>query len=161
MTQSIRTFVEAARAVARVVEAVPPDAWDGPGLGDWTVRDLVGHTSRALITVVDYLARPVAAEVIESAAAYLVAVSGGTVDAQTVAERGRQAGRDLGESPATRFGQLSGEAIQAAEVTDPDLVVHTVFGGMRVATYLQTRTFELCVHGLDIACSAEVPIALP
>lgn len=39
--------------------------------------------------------------------------------------------------------------------------MHTVFGGMRVAAYLPTRTFELCVHGLDIASAAGVPIDLP
>ena len=87
MTESAVAFVSAARAVGRTVEAIPPGAWDGPGLGDWTVRDLVGHTSRALITVVDYLSRPVAEEVIESAPAYLAAISTGTVDPQTVAER--------------------------------------------------------------------------
>ena len=32
---------------------------------------------------------------------------------------------------------------------------------MRVAAYLPTRTFELCVHGLDIATAAGVPIDLP
>ncbi len=161
MTQSTGTFVSAARAVGRAVDVIPPGAWDGPGLGDWTVRDLVGHTGRALITVVDYLSRPVAEEVIGSAPAYLAAISTGSVDPQTVAERGRRAGRDLGDDPASRFGQLVDEAIQAAETTDPDLIVHTVFGGMRVAAYLPTRTFELCVHGLDLASAAGVPIDLP
>lgn len=161
MTQSTRTFVSAARAVGRAVDVIPPGAWDGPGLGDWTLRDLVGHTSRALLTVVDYLSRPVAEEVIESAPAYLAAISTGTVDPQAVAERGRRAGRDLGDDPASRFGQLVDEAVQAAEAADPGLVVHTVFGGMRVAAYLPTRTFELCVHGLDIASAAGVPIDLP
>ena len=48
-----------------------------------------------------------------------------------------------------------------AEATDPDLVVHTIAGGMRVAAYLPTRTFELCVHGLDIAAATGVPVDLP
>lgn len=153
--------MDAARAVGRVVDAISTTAWEGPGLGDWTVRDLVGHTSRALITVVDYLARPVMEEAIESAPAYLAAIRTGSVDPQTVAERGRRAGRDLGGDPASRFNQLVDEAIDAAEATDPNLVVHTVFGGMRVAAYLPTRTFELCVHGLDIAAAAGVAIDLP
>jgi len=161
MTQSIVAFVSAARAVGRTVDVIPPGAWDGRGVGDWTVRDLVGHTSRALITVIDYLSRPVAEEVVESAPAYLAAISTGTVEPQTVAERGRLAGRDLGDDPASRFGQLVDEAIRAAEAADQDLIVHTVFGGMRVVAYLPTRTFELCVHGLDIAAAADVPIDLP
>ena len=47
------------------------------------------------------------------------------------------------------------------EATDPDLVVHTRVGGMRVAAYLPTRTFELCVHGLDIAAATGIPVDLP
>lgn len=161
MTPSTLTFVSSARAVGSTVDAIPTDAWDRPGLGDWTVRDLVGHTSRALITVIDYLARPAPEEVIGSAPAYLAAVSTGTVDPRAVAERGRLAGRELGDDPASRFGRLVGEAIQAVEAADPDQVVHTIFGGMRVAAYLPTRTFELCVHGLDIAAATGVPIDLP
>ncbi len=161
MIQSAVAFALAARAVARTVHLIPPDAWGSPGLGDWTMRDLVGHTSRALITVVDYLSRPVAEVVVESASAYLAAISTGTVEPETVTERGRRAGHDLGDQPAHRFGQLVEEAVQVAEAADPDLVVPTVFGGMRVATYLPTRTFELCVHGLDIAVAAGVPIDLP
>ncbi len=119
MAQTTRTFVDAARAVGRTVDAIPLGAWDDPALGDWTMRDLVGHTSRALITVVDYLSRPVEEEVIESSSAYLAAISTGNVDPQAVAERGRQAGRDLGDDPASRFGQLVEEAVQAAQAADP------------------------------------------
>ena len=39
--------------------------------------------------------------------------------------------------------------------------MHTTFGGMRVAAYLPTRTFELCVHGIDISTATGVPIDLP
>lgn len=48
-------FASAAAAFARLVRAVPETAWDGPGLGEWDLRALVGHTSRSLITVSDYL----------------------------------------------------------------------------------------------------------
>jgi hypothetical protein len=111
--------------------------------------------------VIDYLARPVAEEVVPSASAYLTGISVGTFDAAAVTERGRQAGRNLGEDPASHFSHLVDEAIRVAEGTDPDLVVHTIMGGMRVAAYLPTRTFELCVHGLDIAAATGVPVDLP
>ena len=125
------------------------------------MRDLVGHTSRSLVTVIDYLARPVEQEVVPSAAAYFTAVSASTIDPAAVSERGRQAGRDLGEDPAARFDVLVAEAVRVAEGADPDLVVHTIVGGMRVAAYLPTRTFELCVHGLDIAAATGIAVDLP
>jgi len=161
MSIFVPTFSATARSVSDAIAQIPHDAWDGPGLGEWTVRDLVGHTSRALVTVIDYLARPVAEEVVLSASAYLATISAGNVDADAVTERGRQAGRDLGDDPASRFHALADEAVRVAEATDPDLVVHTRVGGMRVATYIPTRTFELCVHGLDIAAATGIPVDLP
>jgi len=157
----VPTFAATARSVSEAIDQVPDDAWDGPGLGEWTVRDLVGHTSRSLVTVIDYLARPVGEEVVLSASAYFTAISAGTIDADAVTERGRQAGRDLGDDPASRFHALVVEAVRVAEGTAPDLVVHTIVGGMRVAAYLPTRTFELCVHGLDIAAATGIPVDLP
>jgi len=161
MSNVVSSFSGAAGAVGEVIAQIPHHLWDGPGLGDWTLRDLVGHTSRSLVTVIDYLARPVAEEVVSSAAAYFTAVSAGSFDAAAVTERGRQAGRDLGEDPGSRFNRLVDEAVGVAEATDPNLVVHTIVGGMRVAAYLPTRTFELCVHGLDIAAATGLPIDLP
>ena len=55
-------FGEAARAFAELVRSLPADSWDRPGLGKWSVRDLVGHTSRALITVETYLKQPAETE---------------------------------------------------------------------------------------------------
>ncbi len=161
MSIVVSSFSATAHAVGELIAATPHQMWDGPGLGEWTLRDLVGHTSRSLVTVIDYLARPVIEEAVPSASAYLSAISAGTFDAAAVTERGRQAGRDLGEDPASHFGRLVDEAVRVAEATDPDLVVHTIVGGMRVAAYLPTRTFELCVHGLDIAAATGVPVTLP
>ena len=43
---------------------------DEPGLGEWDVRSLVGHTSRALLTVETYLSRPAEVVEVESTAEY-------------------------------------------------------------------------------------------
>jgi len=51
-------YAATAHAFAALVAAIAPDAWDQPGLGEWTVKDLVGHAGRALTTVEDYLAAP-------------------------------------------------------------------------------------------------------
>ena len=39
-----RTFRAAAVSFADLVSRLPADRWDSPGLGDWTLRELVGHT---------------------------------------------------------------------------------------------------------------------
>ena len=51
-------YESAAGLFVNTVEQVGPTQWEQPGLGSWTVRDLVGHTSRALLTVELYLATP-------------------------------------------------------------------------------------------------------
>ena len=44
-------------------------------------------------------------------------------------------------------------ALERVRAADPEAVVETIGGGMRVADYLPTRTFELVVHGLDLAAA--------
>ena|SRR5215213_281963 len=92
------TFAETARSFAGLVRRLPPDRWDGSGLGEWNLRALVGHTSRALVTVQTYLGRPVDTEDVPTPAAYYLAIAG--IDQAAVASRGVQAGRELGEDPA-------------------------------------------------------------
>jgi len=150
------TFAEAARTFVDLVRRLPQDRWDGPGLGEWDLRSLVGHTSRSLVTVETYLRQPVDTEEVPTPAAYYVAIA--DLDNAAVAERGRQAGQALGENPAEFVDALAQRVIAQVETAGNPLI-HTAAGGMRLENYLSTRTFELVVHGLDIA--AAVPDVEP
>lgn len=143
------TFAEAARHFAAQVHAVPDDAWAQPGLGEWDLRALVGHTSRALLTVESYLSQPAETEDVPSAAQYyaaVVAAAGGP----GVTERGREAGRAMGDDPGGYLDALVDRVLPLAALAG-DPLIRTFAGGMRFSQYLPTRTFELVVHGLDIA----------
>ncbi|HEX5813429.1 MAG TPA: maleylpyruvate isomerase N-terminal domain-containing protein [Pseudonocardia sp.] len=156
------TFLAAAGTVADLVDAIPDTAWDGPGLGEWDLRALVGHTSRSLITVVTYLGQPAATEEVGTPEAYyaMIARAGGA-SSPGVAERGRAAGAALGDEPAVAFRALQADATAALDrATDDDLLT-TIVGGMRLAAYLPTRTFELTVHGADIAAATGLPVTFP
>ena len=102
------TFASAARSFAELVRQIPAAAWDGPGLGEWDLRALVGHTSRSLITVSTYLKTSAEREDITTPAEYYVRVTPSAlgIDPADVAERGRQAGRDLGADPAATIDAL-------------------------------------------------------
>lgn len=134
-------------------ELVPEDAyaWDRPALGEWNVRDLVGHTSRALTTTQLYLDAPTAVAELDSPAAYYRAAMGSLGDPAAVAERGRQAGATLGDHPAFAAAKLVASTIELVEAARPDSLVGTPVGGIRLSDYLPTRTFELVVHGCDLA----------
>ena len=145
---TLTAFEDAAQAFVDLVGQVRGD-WDRPGLGVWDLRALVGHTTRALVTVTTYLDRPAAREDLTSPAAYLT--GSGAVDPAVVAERGRRAGADLGDDPAARVAEAAERAVARVRAADPDALVETVNGGMRVAAYVPTRTFELVVHSADVA----------
>ena len=137
------------------------DGWDRPGLGEWTVRDLVGHTSRALITVATYLDVEPGPIVVESTRAYFLAAPQSGTAAAAVAERGREAGRALGGDPVAAVADLQ-ERVQAKVASAPDdAFVATVAGGMRLTDYLPTRTFELVVHTADLTSALGIAAAPP
>ena len=134
--------------------------WAEPGLGEWDVRALVGHTSRSLLTVEAYLARPADAVELGSAVAYFRATSAMAAGA-AVAERGREAGVALGADPAASVADIADRVLALVRSADGGEQVTTIAGGMRLADYLPTRTFELTVHTADLATALGVPADVP
>lgn len=157
------TYAAAAEAITDLVRRIPDDAWDGPGLGDWDLRSLVGHASRSFVTVSTYLRAPAEREDLASAVDYVARLRemAAGLGAADVVERGRQAGRDLGDDPAAAVDALARAALSDIAAAGDPLI--TVIGGLgiRLSNYLPTRTFELAVHGLDIARAAAVELVLP
>jgi uncharacterized protein (TIGR03083 family) len=144
------TFAEAAQTFAELVRGIPEDGWDGPGLGKWNLRSLVGHTSRSLTTVETYLTQPADVEEVPTPAAYYTAVAG--IDPESVVGRGVAAGKALGKDPAEFVAALA-MRVSALLETAGNPLIKTAAGGMRLENYLPTRSFELVVHSLDIAAA--------
>jgi len=159
----VATFALAAHGFAVLVHDVPADSWDGPGLGEWDLRSLVGHASRSLITVSSYLKTAADHEDVTSAYDYYAQIRGyaSNLGASDIVERGRQAGRDLGDDPAATIDGLVSQVL--GELTDAGDPLISVIGGLgiRLSNYLPTRVFELAVHGLDIARAVGISFALP
>lgn len=154
-----RAFTDAAEWFVRTVASVD-DRWDQPGLGEWDVRALVGHTSRSLLTVEAYLARPAAGVEIPSAADYYRATRAAAADS-AVAARGREAGAALGCDPAVAVAEIATRVLPLLDGRDGRELVTTIAGGMRLADYLPTRTFELAVHTADLATALKIPPDVP
>lgn len=147
-----RAFRSAAVSFADLIARVPADRWDSPGLGDWTLRDLAGHAADSgLRQVPGVLGNPDDEVERTSAEDYWLF-------ARTVAPA--EAGPALGDDPAAAVGDLVGLATQALGKVEDDDVVATPAGGMRVRDWLPTRTFELVVHGLDVAAAAGIEMFL-
>ena len=87
---------------------------------------------------------------VPTAAGYYVAIA--ETDHAAVAVRGVEAGQALGENPA-EFVDALAQRVLAQVDTAGDPLIMTAAGGMRLESYLSTRTFELVVHSLDIAAA--------
>ena len=138
--------------------------YDDPGLGEWSVRDLLGHTSRSLSTVESYLdaaggeSGPV--DLADAVAYYLSIADALTYTAATV-ERGRAAGAALGEDPMAALSALVARIPQRVRAAPATAMVRTPFGTMTLQGYLPTRTLELTVHTCDLAAALGVSADVP
>jgi uncharacterized protein (TIGR03083 family) len=151
----------AAGLFVNTVEQVGPTQWEQPGLGVWTVRDLVGHASRALLTVELYLAKPAAQREVMQPVDYYLRAQAGLADPGSVAARGRAAGMALGSDPIAAVQDIAARVLAQVKTVSDEVLVSTPVGGMRLLDYLPTRIFELAVHTLDIAAALPVTVTLP
>ena len=177
MTTS-RSFDDAANAFIDTVSRIPDGRWDDAGLGVWTVRELVGHTSRAITTIDAYLTADnstanVAVRTVPArpnsvtAEDYYARVFGGSddlgplADHAAIAQRGVEASEQLGDDPvATLRAQLERTV---ANLRDQGADRIVTIGSIRIPLeeYLDTRIFELVVHTLDIAKAVGITADIP
>jgi len=151
----------AAWLFVNTVKQVGATQWEQPGLGVWTVRDLIGHTSRALLTVEMYLATPATQQEIMRPVDYYLRVQASLADPGSVAARGRAAGLALGPDPITAVQDIAARVLAQVQTASDAVLVGTPVGGMRLIDYLPSRIFELTVHTLDLAVALPVMVTLP
>lgn len=158
--RSQEAFAQAASWFVRTTARVE-GRWQEAALGEWTVRDLVGHTSRSLLTVETYLAQPVAEVAVTSPADYFRLVMELATDDASVAQRGRDAGAALGSDVPTAIERIAERVLAKVGAAEAGDLVATPVGGMRLGDYLPTRTFELTVHTCDLAAVLGQAIEVP
>lgn len=144
---SREAFNQAATFFGDTVSHITPDQWEAPGLGVWNVRDLVGHTARAMLTVEQYATVGAGKAVI------------GTSD--DVAERGREAGRALGHDPASAVQEIARRVVALVASLPDDHPIETPYGKPVLATYLRSRVTELTIHTMDLADAVGLSVEPP
>jgi uncharacterized protein (TIGR03083 family) len=160
---SRQTFEQAAAFFLSVAEQIEPGRWEQPGLGVWTVRELVGHTNGGMLRLESFLDGPPAGAVgARSAVDYFAIILGGQYgSASQVAERGRQAGAALGDDPLAVVRETVARVPARLARADDEQLLETPVGGMRLRAYLPTRIFELTVHSLDLAAVLGLTVEPP
>lgn len=155
-------FLDAGAFFAGLAEEIHPHEWTRPALGTWDVRALVGHTHRALVTLAGYLGAPADDELCTGTGQYYV-LAAAAARPEEVAARGVAAGQELGRCPEATVPASHERARAALEQVPPgaDPVIRTPVGGTRLSAYLPTRTFELTVHGMDVAAACGWDVDVP
>ncbi|WP_134323413.1 maleylpyruvate isomerase N-terminal domain-containing protein [Cumulibacter soli] len=146
-------FTTAADGYLTVVSGASADVLDAPGLGEWDVRSLLGHSARAFQTIETYLAAEPEAISLRGPSEYFIATRAGLADPVAVTERGRAAGIALGDDPITAIGEIADRVLALVNAEPDDAVATTPVGAITLLDYLPTRAFELTVHGLDLAAA--------
>lgn len=156
-----RQFSLCARAFIDVVGRIRPEQWAQQGLGVWDVRGLVGHASRAILTVENYLEADEPGTVsIADAVSYYTELAGQFTD-DGIAERGVEAGAWLGDHPVAVLREAL-ERTEALIAEQPPLRIISIGGmGIPFQQYLRTRVLELVVHTLDICEATGISHKLP
>jgi hypothetical protein len=153
----IDIYLQAASAFVETAALIPLTSLDRPGLGEWTIRDLLGHTNRSITLIAQYASNdPV---VVHNAAAYYQSAATVAVDPSAIAQRGRDAGAALGDDPMSIIRNnldlttavLRGDPIPSSFATP--------FGVVARDAYLSSRIVELVTHTDDLTRAAHLPEA--
>ena len=132
------------------------EARSQPSLREWTVRDLVGHTSRSFLTVETSLDRPAKAVDMARPVDYYLRAAASLGDPARVAERGREAGEALGADPHITVRATAQRGLARVDREADDVLLTTPVGGIRLIDYLPSRFLELTIHTADIVAAVKL-----
>jgi uncharacterized protein (TIGR03083 family) len=146
-----RAYGDAAQSFVETVALIGDADWDAPGLGEWSVRELVAHANRSLANVVEYVEHPQPPA--ERGSGYF--------SDEAIAARARDAAVALGGDPAGTVAADAAAAAGLVERSSPDTTVGSPMATLTLAQYLPSRTAELVVHTLDVARALDREVAVP
>lgn len=162
LVPELEAFEEEARAVEDTLTGVPDDAWQRPGLGEWTIAELVAHLVRAVTRVDAYLDVEVdaAQPVVDRVSYWRFDLA---AEAPAIAARAREEAAGVAHGVlAQRFAEGWQTSAARAGALSPEHLLATPRGPMRLDEYLATRVLELVVHHLDLRAALEQPpVATP
>lgn len=150
-------------ATGGLIEILPAvhEHLDEPAIGDWSVRALLGHTSRAYLLIEHFLDEAngmTGLPKLKSAGEYYRAARHVASDPQFDFERGPGAGEKLGDEPVTTIREIIERVMARLDKTAITALLDTGSGTINIETYIETRAFEISVHTIDLAKAIGVQV---
>ncbi len=155
----LAAFEAECRAIAATLADITPDAWSGPGLGEWNLHELTVHLIGSAARLSEYAQQPLTGDEpvcdrVEYWRMDLVA------EAPAVAERARQRAAGIPpERVTTAFDEAWSATAEVVRTRGPAALVNTLRGPMRMDEYLATRVVEMCIHHIDVRSALDLPAA--
>lgn len=156
-------FLASADGFVTLVGQLTPAQLDERGTDAWSVRELVGHTSRAFTATETVLDTPVdeSTRWLSGPAAYFRAALAVPGVHSGIEERGREAAAAMGDDVAASVRDAAARVVRRVAGTGDDRVVQHRAGRIRFADYLATRVTELVLHTLDLQLALGMPTTAP
>lgn len=155
--------LEAGAAFCDVAVSLGSADLDAPATGAWTLRELVAHATRGLLTIETTVANPIDPDSreLESATAYFaLAMSAPKVHAG-IEQRARDAAAAVGEDPGGYAAAALERVTPIVAATPTDRLVQHAAGRLRFGDYLATRVVELTLHSADLQLAVGRPMGFP
>jgi hypothetical protein len=156
-------LLEAGAALAAVVAAIDVEHLDRTATDAWTLRELVAHATRGLLTIETTVAAPVDGSTrrLEGATEYFaVALSNPQVH-DGIEQRARDAAAAVGDDPGGYVRDALARVTPIVAATPLDREVQHAAGRLRFEEYLATRIVELTLHAADVQLAIGEPVAFP
>jgi hypothetical protein len=153
-------FAAATNLFEDTVRAIDDKQLIQPGLGQWTVLELLAHTCRAFLTIEQTLnAVDAQAPLLADTVTYFRAAldQNPAIHAQ-IAARAAETVPALGAQPLTGALDIASRGRALVDATPDDAPVAHFTGRMRFIDYLPSRIVELVLHTLDLQQATRQPL---
>jgi uncharacterized protein (TIGR03083 family) len=152
--REIDAFAREAERIAHTLQRIGPGDWDRPGLGEWTLAELVFHLVRQAEHLTAYRDHPLSAE---TATVDRFTYYRGAADlADLIATKAREGAAQVDPTHlAERFGEAWRQSVASA--TTAGALLETSRGPMRTDEFAATRVLELVVHHMDVRRALDLP----
>lgn len=156
-------FLEAGAAFVAVAATLEPARLADRATDAWTLRELVAHAARGLLTVETTVSTPIdpTSRALTGATDYFATAMSTPGVHEGIVQRGRDAAAAVGDDPGGYARVALARVAPIVEATAPDREVQHVAGRLRFDAYLATRVVELTLHTADVQLAAGRLVAFP